>query len=128
MAFASLCSGWHWPTPAWAWSTTGFAGPLGGMCYAPHGAICVALLAPVTAIYIRAMLTRALADHPPLRRVIEGACVLLTGSETVGIREDGVEWLRQLCAYFHIPAHFQLRLQHCRTRAGPLQSPGQPAA
>ena len=99
MAFASLCSGLALAN-AGLGAVHGFAGPLGGMYDAPHGAICAALLAPVTAINIRAMLTRA-PDHPSLARYEELA-VLLTGSETAGV-EDAVEWLQQLCADLQIP-------------------------
>ena len=99
MAFASLCSGLALAN-AGLGAVHGFAGPLGGMYDAPHGAICAALLAPVTAINIRALLTRA-PDDPALERYQELA-VLLTGSDTAGV-EDAVEWLQQLCADLQIP-------------------------
>lgn len=45
----------------------GLAGPLGGQCGAPHGALCAALLAPVTAANIRALRQRA-PESPILGR------------------------------------------------------------
>jgi alcohol dehydrogenase class IV len=99
MAFASLCSGLALAN-AGLGAVHGFAGPLGGMYDAPHGAVCAALLAPVTAINIRALLTRA-PDDRALGRYQELA-VLLTGSDTAGV-EDAVEWLQQLCADLQIP-------------------------
>ncbi len=45
----------------------GLAGPLGGQCGAPHGALCAALLAPVTAANILALRQRA-SESPILGR------------------------------------------------------------
>jgi alcohol dehydrogenase class IV len=67
---------------------------------APHGAICAALLAPVCAANIRALLMRAPA-HPALPRYAELARIL-TGEPRAGI-EDGVEWLQGLRARLAIP-------------------------
>ncbi len=55
----------------------GFAGVLGGLYLAPHGAVCAALLPGVTAMNLRALQTRAPA-HPALARYGEIAR-LLTG-------------------------------------------------
>ncbi len=98
MAFASLCGGLALAN-AGLGAVHGFAGPFGGMYDAPHGAVCAALLAPVCAINIQALLTRA-PGHASLARYAELATIL-TGDVSAGV-EDGVEWLQQLCADLHI--------------------------
>lgn len=60
----------------------GFAGVLGGLYPAPHGAICAALLPGVTAMNLRALQARAPA-HPALERYAEIAR-LLTGRPQAG--------------------------------------------
>src|SRR5690606_6786032 len=55
----------------------GFAGPIGGMFAAPHGAVCAALLPHVMHANLRALQTRA-PSHPGIRRYEELAR-LLTG-------------------------------------------------
>jgi alcohol dehydrogenase class IV len=109
MALASLCGGLALAN-AGLGAVHGFAGPFGGMYGAPHGAICAALLAPVCAANIRALLTRAPA-HPALSRYAELARIL-TGEPSAGI-EDGVEWLQGLRAQLAIPGlgHYGFRLQ-----------------
>jgi alcohol dehydrogenase class IV len=99
MAFASLCGGLALAN-AGLGAVHGFAGPFGGMYDAPHGAVCAALLAPVCAVNIQALLTRA-PEHPSLARYAELATIL-TGDTTAGV-EDGVEWLQQLCSELPIP-------------------------
>ena len=78
----------------------GLAGPLGGRCHAPHGAVCAALLAPVTAVNLEALQARE-PDNPALLRYAEAAH-WLTGrpSATPG---DVVPALRQLVAWLNIP-------------------------
>ena len=68
----------------------GFAGVLGGMTGAPHGAVCAALLAPVC----RANLARADAD---LRSRYTDIARWLTG-DPAATAEDGVAWIEQACA------------------------------
>lgn len=58
----------------------GFAAPIGGMFDAPHGAVCARLLAPTTAMNIKALKERA-PGHPAIKRYIE-AGKLLSDSET----------------------------------------------
>jgi len=53
----------------------GFAAPLGGAFAAPHGALCAALLAPVTAVNVAALRDRA-PDSPALGRYAEAARIL----------------------------------------------------
>lgn len=71
----------------------GFAGVLGGMYDAPHGAICAALLPYATEVNLRAMNQRA-ADNPATWRYDEVA-QLLTGRADAGA-QDAVAWLAEL--------------------------------
>jgi alcohol dehydrogenase class IV len=78
----------------------GFAGPVGGMFPAPHGAVCAALLPHV----MRANL-RALDERQPgadaLRRY-QHVGRLVTGRDDA-TADDGVEWVRRLVADLRIP-------------------------
>ena len=78
----------------------GFAGPIGGMFPAPHGAICARLLPVVMETNLRALQERAPAS-PVLSRFTEVAR-LSTGSPEA-VAEDGIRWLHQLCGDLHIP-------------------------
>jgi alcohol dehydrogenase class IV len=78
----------------------GFAGPLGGMFDAPHGAICAALLPQVMAANVRVLAARQ-PDHPARRRYDEIA-QLLTGDHSA-VALDGVEWIAELCGLLHVP-------------------------
>ena len=78
----------------------GFAGPLGGMFSAPHGAVCAALLAPVMRANIEALRARS-PDHAALQRYDEIAC-WLTGSAGVGA-EEGVRFIESLVTELKIP-------------------------
>lgn len=78
----------------------GFAGPLGGMFNAPHGAICGRLLPYVMAINVRALQERAPGSEA-LRRYDEVAQIL-TGSPRATAR-DGVAWVQALCEALHVP-------------------------
>ena len=78
----------------------GFAGPVGGMFHAPHGAVCAALLPHVMEMNVQALRQRE-PDNPALQRYDEIACVL-TGRE--GARaSEAVEWVRELCQALNIP-------------------------
>jgi alcohol dehydrogenase class IV len=79
----------------------GLAGVLGGMFYAPHGAVCARLLPEVFKVNIRAMQERQ-PEHPTLRRYAEIAR-LLTGDPDAG-RAEGAAWLEGLCSELSIPA------------------------
>ncbi len=79
----------------------GFAGPLGGMFPAPHGAICGLFLPHVMESNVYALKTRAPAS-PALARYEEVA-QLLTGLSPASAT-DGVKWVRNLCAIFEIPS------------------------
>ncbi len=78
----------------------GFAAPAGGMFAAPHGAVCAALLAPAMEVNLRALAARA-PDHPSRLRAQQVAA-LLTGDEAASA-DDGIAWLRQLCATLAVP-------------------------
>ena len=72
----------------------GFAGPLGGMLHAPHGALCACLLPHVMAANVRALETHA-PGSPALARLGEAARIL-TGDPSA-TAADGAEWARMLC-------------------------------
>jgi alcohol dehydrogenase class IV len=78
----------------------GFAGPIGGMFPAPHGAVCAALLPPVMEINLQALRIRAPAAAP-LARYREAACVLTDNARAEA--EDGVAFVRNLVKVLRIP-------------------------
>lgn len=78
----------------------GFAGPLGGMFDAPHGAICGRLLPSVMATNVHALRDRA-PESPALVRYAHIAH-LLTGDVAAAV-EDGVAWVQDLCAALQVP-------------------------
>ncbi len=78
----------------------GFAGPIGGMFSAPHGAVCAALLPQVMTMNIQALSEREPEGFALKRyRRIAG---ILTG-DPKATAEAGVEWVRQLVAALQIP-------------------------
>ncbi len=70
----------------------GFAGVIGGLVPVAHGAICAALLAPVTEATVAALRARD-PDNPALA-AYRRAAVLLTGREDATV-EDGVQWIAE---------------------------------
>jgi alcohol dehydrogenase class IV len=78
----------------------GFAGPIGGMFPAPHGAVCAALLPHVMETNIRALHERE-PDSQSLRRYQEIAR-LLTGSADAK-EEDAIAWVRNTVTELRIP-------------------------
>ena len=106
MAVASLCGGLALAN-ARLGAVHGFAAPLGGMFPAPHGAVCARLLPLVMAANVQVLRERQ-ADSPSLARYDDVARIL-TGN--AGARaDDGVAWVRALCAELAIPplAHYGL--------------------
>jgi alcohol dehydrogenase class IV len=79
----------------------GFAGPVGGIFPAPHGAVCAALLPHAMRVNLRALRARAPASDS-LRRY-EAVARLLTGRPDA-TAEEGVEWVNRLCRELKIPA------------------------
>ena len=103
MALASLWSGMALMN-AGLGAVHGFAGPIGGIFDAPHGAICASLLPHVVAANVRAIGTRA-PGHPARERFARVAR-LVTGHPSA-TAADGVLWLADLVQELRIP-----RLRH----------------
>ena len=78
----------------------GIAGPFGGTFHAPHGAVCAALLAPITQVNLQALAERA-PDSTALARYAEAA-VLCTGNPKA-TTADLLAWLHALVAELNIP-------------------------
>lgn len=99
MAFASLCGGLALAN-AGLGAVHGFAGALGGMHEAPHGAICAALLPAVVETNVRALRARA-PQHPALARYQEIAATA-TGDPQADPAAL-IVWLRDLVAALRVP-------------------------
>lgn len=97
MAFCSLMGGLSLAN-AKLGAVHGFAGVLGGMTGAPHGAICAALLEPVTAVNIAALLDRA-PKHKALAGYLNAA-EALTGHRQI---EALGTWLGELEHQLNLP-------------------------
>jgi alcohol dehydrogenase class IV len=122
MAFASLMGGLALAN-AGLGAVHGFAGPLGGMFDAPHGAVCAALLPPVVAVNASALAKRA-PDHPALARYREIAGVV-TGSRSATVA-DLTRWLGDLRQALGIPSLAQYGVQPAHL--GDLAAKGQAAS
>ena len=79
----------------------GFAGALGGMLKAPHGALCAALLPHVMQGNIDALHSRA-PEAPALDRYDEVARIV-TG-EPGAFANQGVTWVQETCRQLEIPS------------------------
>ena len=99
MSLASLFGGLALANAALG-AVHGFAGPLGGMLHAPHGALCARLLPFVMEANIEALQIRQ-PEHPSFRRYLEVARIL-TGKDAATI-QDGLIWTRQLVDDLRIP-------------------------
>ncbi|MBX3065378.1 MAG: iron-containing alcohol dehydrogenase [Anaerolineae bacterium] len=86
----------------------GFAGPMGGLFSAPHGALCAALLPNVTALNIRALRERQ-SESESLQRYAEIAR-LITGRDSAA-PEDCLSWLTDMAAELDIPRLRELGVQ-----------------
>jgi len=100
MAMASLLSGMVLANGGLG-AVHGFAGPIGGMFNAPHGAICAALLPHVMDVNLRALEARGAAD-PALGKYAEVGR-LLTGRMDAKA-SDGVTWVRERVTEFGVPS------------------------
>ncbi len=78
----------------------GFAGPIGGMFPAPHGAVCAALLPHVMEASIQA-LRSSQPDSDALRRYDEVARLLTNDANARA--DDGVRWVGRLLNQLGIP-------------------------
>jgi alcohol dehydrogenase class IV len=99
MALASLFGGLSLAN-AGLGAVHGFAGPIGGMFPAPHGAVCAALLPHVMAANLRALRERELQSYALGR--YHRLAVLFTGNPHA-TADAGVEWVQKLAADLPIP-------------------------
>jgi alcohol dehydrogenase class IV len=98
MALASLWSGMALAN-AGLGAVHGFAGPLGGMFGAPHGALCAALLPHVMAANVAALRR---GSHGDALDRFDQVARLMTGAPDA-TADDGVAWARALCTDLGIP-------------------------
>ena len=99
MALASLFGGLALANAALG-AVHGFAGPLGGMFHAPHGALCARLLPLVMEANITAMELRQ-PRHPILDRYVEIAQILTGDRDATAL--GGVRWVSELVKTLKIP-------------------------
>jgi alcohol dehydrogenase class IV len=99
MSLAALCGGLALAN-AGLGAVHGFAGALGGMLHAPHGAICARLLPFVMEANLRALQARQ-PGHPAIARYQEIAKIL-TGDGSAATQE-GVEWVSRVVIELKIP-------------------------
>jgi alcohol dehydrogenase class IV len=85
----------------------GFAGPIGGMFPAPHGAVCARLLPLVVERNIQALRARA-GDPSALERYAEVARILTGRAEAQA--EDAAPWLAELVDELRVPSLSQYGL------------------
>ncbi|MFW9842911.1 MAG: iron-containing alcohol dehydrogenase [Candidatus Thorarchaeota archaeon] len=107
MALASLFSGLALAN-AKLGAVHGFAGPLGGMIFAPHGVICARLLPFICEANVRALKNRE-PDSPALARYDQVAQIL-TGKVSAQAA-DGVEWIQNLSKALTVPPLTQFGLK-----------------
>jgi alcohol dehydrogenase class IV len=79
----------------------GFAGPIGGMFSAPHGAVCAALLPHVMEVNVGALRQRQPGSETLAR--YDTVARLLTGSPSA-TSDDGIAWVRHLVQELTIPS------------------------
>jgi alcohol dehydrogenase class IV len=99
MALASLLGGLALAN-AKLGAVHGFAGPLGGMFSAPHGAICATLLPHVIKANINALQNRE-PDNPALSRFDEIG-QLITGDKSANA-QTAIQWIDETSQQFNIP-------------------------
>jgi alcohol dehydrogenase class IV len=99
MSLASLCGGLAMANAALG-AVHGFAGPLGGMLHAPHGAICARLLPLVMEANFKALESRQTV-HVAIEKYVEVAQIV-TGNKNASA-QDGVKWVSDLVSELNIP-------------------------
>ena len=99
MSLASLFGGLALANAALG-AAHGFAGPLGGMLHAPHGALCARFLPLVMKANIQALEMRQ-PEHPSLTRYVEIAQILTGEKNATAL--DGARWTSQLVNDLKIP-------------------------
>jgi alcohol dehydrogenase class IV len=100
MSLASLFGGMALANAALG-AVHGFAGPLGGMLHAPHGAICARLLPLVMEANLKALQVRQ-PEHVAIERYVEIAQIV-TEDKSVSA-QDGVKWISDLVSELEIPS------------------------
>ncbi|MCJ7432580.1 MAG: iron-containing alcohol dehydrogenase, partial [Anaerolineales bacterium] len=100
MSLASLFAGLAMANAALG-AVHGFAGPLGGILHAPHGAICARLLPLVMEANLKALQSRH-AGYVAIERYAEIAQIL-TGDKNA-TAANGVKWVSELVRDLNIPA------------------------
>jgi alcohol dehydrogenase class IV len=101
MAVCSLVSGMALAN-AKLGAVHGFAGVLGGMTPAPHGAICAALLVPVIEANVAALQRLDTDAAQDALEKYRGAAVALTGRDDAWVA-DGIEWIRETVQELAVP-------------------------
>ena len=96
MALASLFGGMALANAALG-AVHGFAGPLGGMLNAPHGAICAKLLPLVMDANLKALESR----YASIERFVEIAQIVTENKNASA--QDGVQWVSDLVRELNIP-------------------------
>jgi len=86
----------------------GFAGPIGGMFPAAHGAICAAVISAVMRVNIRALQERA-PQSTALERYSEIARWITGDAQAKA--EDGAAWMGELSKKMKIPALREFGIQ-----------------
>jgi alcohol dehydrogenase class IV len=110
MSFAAMQSG-HALANAGLGAVHGFAGPIGGMFHAPHGAVCAALLPHVLRTNLGAMRARA-PQHPGIARMAEIGQWGTSGQASTP--DDAVNWSASLVRELAIPPlrEWGIRAEH----------------
>lgn len=78
----------------------GFAGVLGGMYHAPHGAVCAALLPHTLRVNQQALAARD--PHNPSLARLDEIGKLITAKESANA-QSAIDWIDETSALFHIP-------------------------
>jgi alcohol dehydrogenase class IV len=99
MALASLLGGMALAN-AKLGAVHAFAGPIGGMYSAPHGALCARLLPVIMETNLKALYERA--PHSATIARFEQVARLLTGNPNADA-EEAMVWVQELCESFKIP-------------------------